>query len=145
MVKSTKRIVGDQRPLSGSKEADNSNQLKELGWGVSEDRYRMDSNKLPWHKERLKDWANMKKIAPMHIDMGIATGCNLGCHFCYGVVQARNGFLGKQGKMNFMPQETIINTFSILLFLFNYSNARNNNKTYKYYSNYIYWQSIISN
>ena len=111
MVKSTKKLIGDQRPVSGSKEADNSNQLKELGWGVSEDRYRMDSNKLPWHKERLKDWANMNKIAPMHIDMGIATGCNLGCHFCYGVVQARNGFLGKQGKMNFMPQETIVNTF----------------------------------
>ena len=107
MLKNKNRIVGDQRPLSGSKEADNSTQLKELGWGVSKDRYRMDSNKLLWHKDRLKDWANMKKIVPMHIDMGIATGCNLGCHFCYGVVQARNGFLGKQGKMNFMSKETV--------------------------------------
>ena len=43
--------------------------------------------------------------------MGIATGCNLGCHYCYGVVQSRNGFLAKQGKMKLMPLETIVNAF----------------------------------
>ena len=44
--------------------------------------------------------------------MGITTGCNLACHFCYGIVQARSGFQGKQGRILFMSLDTIKKVFS---------------------------------
>lgn len=106
-----KELTADNRPLSGSKETRNQDQLEEIGWGKSSDKYRMDGDKLLWHIDRLKEWVHSKRVIPLHIDMGITTGCNLGCHFCYGIIQSRKGFLGKQGMMELMPLETIINVF----------------------------------
>ena len=80
----------------------------------------MDSDKLFWHRERLVDWVSGQRIIPLHIDMGITTGCNLGCKYCYGVVQARKGFVGSdgwistaktEGNIENMPLETIIRVF----------------------------------
>ena len=105
-------ITAEYRPPSGSKEANNENKLNEIGWSKSNDKYRMDSDKLLWHSDRVKEWMQGKRVVPLHIDMGITTGCNLGCVFCYGVVQGRNGFLGKKGMMEMMPLETIIGVFN---------------------------------
>jgi radical SAM protein with 4Fe4S-binding SPASM domain len=44
--------------------------------------------------------------------MGISTGCNLACHFCYGVPQGRQGFEGRDGKMILMPLKVIKEVFS---------------------------------
>lgn len=49
---------------------------------------RMDSTKLLWHMDRVN--ARFKageRIAPIHIDMGIAKFCNVACVFCYGKFQ----------------------------------------------------------
>ncbi len=64
----------------------------------------MDGNKLSWHADRVQQWVGPQgkcdgRIVPLHIDMGITTGCNLACHFCYGVIQARDGYLGEKGKL----------------------------------------------
>ena len=106
-----------ERPVPGSQETkDFVFKLEDIGWGESKDKYKMDSHKMPWHLDRVKEWVGPKgkgdgKISPLHIDLGITTGCNLGCTYCYGVVQARDGFMGKQGKIFHMPKDAIIRLF----------------------------------
>jgi radical SAM protein with 4Fe4S-binding SPASM domain len=53
------------------------------------DPYRMDGNKMLWHLDRVNAFSKGRKIAPIHVEMGITTGCNLGCTYCYGTVQGR--------------------------------------------------------
>jgi len=76
------------------------------------DKYNMDGHKLLWHLDRVKEWQENwgkgKPIAPLHIDMGITTGCNLGCTYCYGVVQGRKGYLGSVGQRKDMSKETLL-------------------------------------
>jgi len=49
---------------------------------------RMDGTKLLWHMDRVNErFKENKRIAPIHIDMGIAKFCNIGCVFCYGKYQ----------------------------------------------------------
>ena len=107
-----KKLPAALRPVSGSVEAQDRSYLDKLGWGEANDSYRMDKDKLAWHQDRLKEWVHGKEIAPLHIDMGISTTCNLACHFCYGVPQGRQGFEALGGKMTFMPLETIKQVFS---------------------------------
>lgn len=48
----------------------------------------MDSTKLLWHMDEVINWFDKeKKVAPIHIDMGIAKFCNIKCVFCYGLFQ----------------------------------------------------------
>lgn len=76
------------------------------------DKYRMDDHKLMFHLDRVQAWQNGERIAPLHIDMGISTGCNMACSYCYGVLQNREGYGTEfKGKFN-MPQEVIERTFS---------------------------------
>ena len=70
--------------LSMSKIAEKENKVN--------DKWNMDSHKLFWHLERLESWQKGERIAPLHIDMGISSGCNMACTFCYGVIQNRDGF-----------------------------------------------------
>jgi radical SAM protein with 4Fe4S-binding SPASM domain len=72
------------------------------------DKFQMDGHKLLWHLDRVKQWANKEKIAPLHIDLGITTGCNLGCKYCYGILQGRTGY-GTSYKERFdMPAEALV-------------------------------------
>lgn len=48
---------------------------------------RMDDTKLPWHIGRIRELEQGKRVAPIHIDMGIAKFCNINCTFCYGLYQ----------------------------------------------------------
>ena len=91
------KYLPENRPEPGSGKTINKDHLNKLEWGQASDPYRMDSDKLFWHRDRLLEWASGKRIVPLHIDMGITTGCNLGCKFCYGVVQSRKGFVGSDG------------------------------------------------
>ena len=56
-----------------------------------EDKFMMDNHKLLWHLDRVNEWLNGSGIAPLHIDLGITTGCNISCVYCYGVLQGRTG------------------------------------------------------
>ena len=53
------------------------------------DKFLMDGHKLLWHLDRVNAWTRGERIPPLHIDLGITTGCNIGCSFCYGVLQGR--------------------------------------------------------
>lgn len=49
---------------------------------------RMDGTKLFWHMQRVEErFRNDERVAPIHLDMGIAKFCNISCSFCYGKYQ----------------------------------------------------------
>lgn len=50
------------------------------------DSYLMDSHKLYWHLDRVHDWLEGGRIAPLYLDMGITQTCNVQCSYCYYAV-----------------------------------------------------------
>jgi radical SAM protein with 4Fe4S-binding SPASM domain len=76
-----------------------------------EDKWNMDSHKLFWHLDRVEAWQKGERVAPLHIDMGISSGCNMACTFCYGVIQNRDGFGTNSKKIFHMPTATVKRTF----------------------------------
>lgn len=70
----------------------------------SRDRFLMDGHKLLWHLDRVNEWVKGARIAPLHIDLGITTGCNIDCSFCYGVLQGRTDATARFD----MPKEPLI-------------------------------------
>jgi len=69
------------------------------------DKYRMDGNKMVWHLERVAAWQRGERIAPIHIDAGLSKGCNIKCHYCYGVTQ---GNFFRKGSERVFPREALI-------------------------------------
>src|SRR5689334_23597634 len=47
----------------------------------------LDGTKIAWHDQRVRDWADGKRIAPITIDMALTRACNYGCHYCYAMLQ----------------------------------------------------------
>src|SRR5947207_3035668 len=47
----------------------------------------LDGTKIAWHDDRLRDWQDGKRIAPITIDMALTRACNYGCSFCYAMLQ----------------------------------------------------------
>lgn len=68
------------------------------------DRFLMDNHKLLWHLDRVNSWVKIKRIVPLHIDLGITTGCNMKCVYCYGKLQ---GNVDPSKRFD-MPKEAII-------------------------------------
>lgn len=68
------------------------------------DKYMMDSHKLLWHLDRVKEWQDGKRIVPLRIDLGITTGCNENCLFCYGIQEGRT----TAAKRFDMPREPLL-------------------------------------
>ena len=75
------------------------------------DKWNMDSHKLFWHLDRVESWQKGERVAPLHIDMGISSGCNMACTFCYGVIQNRDGFGTNSKKIFHIPAEAVKQTF----------------------------------
>lgn len=75
------------------------------------DKWNMDGHKLFWHLDRVKEWKDGKRIAPLHIDMGISNGCNMACTYCYGVIQNRAGFGTNQKMIFHMPKSKVLRFF----------------------------------
>lgn len=67
----------------------------------------MTSHKLFWHLKRVNDWMEGRRIAPLHIDLGVTTGCDLACKYCYGIVMSRTNV----SKRFDMPLKTMKNLF----------------------------------
>ncbi len=47
----------------------------------------LDSHKLSFHYDRIKDWEAGVKIAPVSVDMALTRSCGAMCQFCYAMVQ----------------------------------------------------------
>ena len=78
---------------------------------IVDDKWNMDSHKLFWHLDRVEAWQRGERIAPLHIDMGISSGCNMACTFCYGVIQNRDGFGTNSKNIFHMPTSAVKRTF----------------------------------
>ena len=76
------------------------------------DSFNMDGHKMLWHLDRVHAWQQGERVAPLHIDMGITTGCNMACAYCYGVIQNRAGYGTGNKGIKHMPKEAILRTFS---------------------------------
>ena len=42
----------------------------------------LDSHKLSYHYERVEEWENNKRIAPISVDMALTRACGAMCSFC---------------------------------------------------------------
>ena len=47
----------------------------------------LDGTKLAWHLDRVKQWQDGERIAPITIDMALTRACNYSCGFCYAMFQ----------------------------------------------------------
>ena len=47
----------------------------------------LDSHKLSYHYDRVEEWENNKRIAPVSVDMALTRACGAMCSFCYAMVQ----------------------------------------------------------
>ena len=47
----------------------------------------LDSHKLSFHHDRLNQWENNERIAPISVDMALTRACGAMCSFCYAMVQ----------------------------------------------------------
>jgi len=64
---------------------------------------KLDGSKTLWHMDRVIDFFEKgKRIAPVHIDMGIAKFCNIRCIYCYGIYQ--------QMKPVYIQREALLQT-----------------------------------
>ena len=52
-----------------------------------EEKLILDGSKILWHQERLEQWKNGEKIAPITIDMALTQACQYNCVFCYANMQ----------------------------------------------------------
>lgn len=69
------------------------------------DSYLMDGHKLLWHLDRVNDWQQGKRIAPLHIDVGLSKGCNIRCIYCFGAMQG-NRFT--DGTSSYFPRDPLL-------------------------------------
>jgi len=69
------------------------------------DEYIMDGHKLNWHSDRVHDWAQGKRIVPIHIDVGLSKGCNIRCEYCFGVIQ---GNFFRKGAEVYFPRDALL-------------------------------------
>ena len=47
----------------------------------------LDSHKLSYHFDRVEEWENNKRVAPVSVDMALTRACGAMCSFCYAMVQ----------------------------------------------------------
>lgn len=62
----------------------------------------LDGSKVLWHQDRIKEWKEGKRIAPITIDCALTTKCSYRCIYCYGKMQCIN-------QSENMDKETIFN------------------------------------
>ena len=72
------------------------------------DKFLLDGNKMLWHLDRYEAFEKGEKFAPVHIDQGLSKGCNIACHFCYGVTQ---GNFYKKGSERIFERNALLNNY----------------------------------
>lgn len=80
-----------------------------------EERIILDASKVLWHKERIEQWRQGKRIAPITIDCALTTRCSYRCIYCYGKMQCINQSdnLDKDTIFNFLDDAAEIGVKAI--------------------------------
>jgi len=63
------------------------NQFTGPSYRNKSEKFSFDSHKMLYHLDRVFDWQQGKRFAPIHIDMVLTKYCNTACLYCYAVVQ----------------------------------------------------------
>jgi len=71
-----------------------------------EDKFLLDGTKMMWHPDRIAQWLKGETICPLYIDVGLGKGCNIKCHYCFGMLQEN---LYAQGKNIHFPRKQLLN------------------------------------
>ncbi|MGD2118528.1 MAG: radical SAM protein [Chromatiales bacterium] len=68
------------------------------------ERFRFDGHKMLHHLDRVLQWQNGERFAPIHIDMGLTKFCNTACLYCYAVVQnmTKGQMIGREALLGFI-------------------------------------------
>jgi len=62
----------------------------------------LDGHKMVYHLDRVRDWLNGKRIAPITMDVALTRRCNFKCKYCYSQLQYNEGKeLNKEVLFNF--------------------------------------------
>ena len=72
------------------------------------DKFLLDGNKMLWHQDRVEAFHKGERFAPVHIDQGLSKGCNIACHYCYGVTQ---GNFYKKGSERIFERDALLNNY----------------------------------
>lgn len=68
----------------------------------SSQKINLDSHKMIYHLDRVRDWLNGKRIAPITMDIALTRKCNFKCVYCYSQLQYNEGKeLTKDVLLNF--------------------------------------------
>jgi len=51
----------------------------------------LDGHKMVFHLDRVRDWLEGKRIAPITMDIALTRKCNFRCKYCYSKVQYNEG------------------------------------------------------
>jgi len=74
----------------------------------------MDGTKLIWHTDKIKAHYCGARVAPIHLDIGIAKFCNVKCVFCYGKHQVMSPvYIERNPLMNILRDAAEIGVKSI--------------------------------
>jgi len=57
---------------------------------MSRYKYILDGQKLIWHQDRVLQWLNGEKIAPITVDVALTRRCTYKCVYCYAQLQAND-------------------------------------------------------
>ncbi|MBF0587635.1 MAG: radical SAM protein [Magnetococcales bacterium] len=68
------------------------------------ERFRFDGHKMMHHLDRIRDWQEGTRFAPIHIDMGLTKFCNTACIYCYAVIQnmTKGVMIQREPLLNFI-------------------------------------------
>ncbi len=81
---------------------------------TDQERLILDSHKLLWHMDRVKDWLAGKRIAPITIDCALTRACSYKCVYCYGTLQGNKGHtLSKKVIFDFLDDAAEIGVKAI--------------------------------
>ena len=62
----------------------------------------LDGHKMIYHLDRVRDWLEGKRIAPITMDISLTRRCNFKCKYCYSQLQYNEGDeLNKEILLNF--------------------------------------------
>lgn len=67
-----------------------------------ENKYILDGHKLIYHKDRVNDWLNGKRIAPISIDWALTQACPYNCTYCFAKLQKNPGQVTKKAALDFL-------------------------------------------
>lgn len=93
--------ISDIRIISNKKEPNQYNGHTYLN---KKEKFQLDGHKLIYHLDRVNEWIKGKRIAPIHIDMGLTKFCNMKCIYCIGVTQgmSKNTMIEREPLLRFI-------------------------------------------